>query len=151
MEKNVPLALRNNNPLNIRYSSGNKWIGQTGKNKGFAVFSDMVYGWRAAIILLVKYQRTGYDTIRKIVTRWAPPSENDTEAYIRDVCYHVSWSRPFRDAGDNIADVRITDFDALCRVAVAMAVVEIGFNLHRSVSDALNDACVRFSYKPLKK
>lgn len=144
------LAIRNNNPLNIRYSSGNKWIGQTGKNKGFAVFSDMVYGWRAAIVLLIKYQRSGYDTIRKIVTRWAPPSENDTEAYIRFVCHVCSTSRLFGCVDGDLADCRITEFNALTQVALAMSVYEIGSS-DRSIAAVLNDACTRFSYKPLKK
>ncbi|MEK6397859.1 MAG: hypothetical protein V4734_07215, partial [Terriglobus sp.] len=25
-------------------------------------------------------------TVRQVITRWAPPNENDTEKYIRDVC-----------------------------------------------------------------
>ena len=47
----------------------------------------MKYGLRAAFVLLRTYSsKYKLNSIRDIVTRWAPPSENDTEAYIRTVC-----------------------------------------------------------------
>lgn len=89
------LGLRNNNPLNIRYTPVNKWHGQTGCNKGFCTFSDIEFGWRAAIVLLRNYLRRGLDTPRKIISNWAPPSDdNDTEAYIRNAPY--PWSENYR-------------------------------------------------------
>lgn len=83
---------RNNNPGNIR--PGSNWQGMTGTatcglSGSFVVFSDPVYGIRAiAKDLLTKYGR-GLDTIRKIITVYAPPSENDTEAYIQSVSASV--------------------------------------------------------------
>lgn len=72
-----------NNPLNIRFSKSNSWLGQIGQNKGFAKFLSMSYGVRAAIILLMNYYRKYHlDTIGKIISRYAPSSENDTQAYI---------------------------------------------------------------------
>ena len=50
----------------------------------------MVYGYRAALKILDTYclrfrrEHLPYN-VRNIITRWAPPSENDTEAYIRHV------------------------------------------------------------------
>lgn len=79
------LGVVNKNPLNIRYSERNRWIGQIGSNKGFCVFSSMDYGLRAACLLVRKYIRRGDNTIAKIIRKWAPPSENDTSAYIRYV------------------------------------------------------------------
>lgn len=51
----------------------------------------MEYGIRAGFIILRKYM-SGYsgltekfNTIEKIIRRWAPPSENDSKAYIDSV------------------------------------------------------------------
>jgi hypothetical protein len=45
----------------------------------------MPYGYRAAFVTLATYNARGWNTIEKIVSRWAPPSENDTEKYIANV------------------------------------------------------------------
>lgn len=80
---------RNNNPGNIRPASYT-WQGQTGiavcgVSGRFVVFSSPVYGIRAIVKdLRTKYGR-GLNTIRKIITVYAPPSENNTEAYIQQV------------------------------------------------------------------
>lgn len=76
-----------NNPLNIRYSAGNKWKGQTGQNRGFVTFLDWRYGLRAAAVLLRTYLRKGINTPRAMITRFAPPEDgNSTELYITFVC-----------------------------------------------------------------
>lgn len=86
MEK--PRGIRNNNPLNIR--KGNNWQGELSpqSDKEFEQFESMTMGVRAGLKILRNYI-TGYDghrqpidTIEKIITRWAPPSENDTRKYI---------------------------------------------------------------------
>lgn len=83
-----PRGIRNNNPLNIR--KGNKWKGErpVQTDKAFEEFESMEYGIRAGFIILRKYV-TGYfgicpkfNTIEKIIRRWAPPTENDTQKYI---------------------------------------------------------------------
>lgn len=78
---------RNNNPLNIRPLK-NKQPGQTGVSGNFIVFSSIEYGYRTAIKLLWEYW-ADHDckTIRKIVTRWAPPEvdNNNTANYIASV------------------------------------------------------------------
>ena len=52
----------------------------------FVRFTTMAYGYRAAFCLLRTYRvKYGYNTIRKIIKRWAPPSENNTERYIQNV------------------------------------------------------------------
>ena len=47
----------------------------------------MAMGWRAAFVILTRtyYHNYRLFTIRKIIARWAPASENDTKAYIRKV------------------------------------------------------------------
>lgn len=76
---------RNNNPLNIRYNPRNQWRNQlTPDNKGFCRFATMQDGINAAARLLyVYYTRYNLNTIELIVSRWAPASENNVEAYIK--------------------------------------------------------------------
>lgn len=80
-------GFRNCNPLNIRNSNSYKWEGQIGQDsENFCIFKSMVYGVRAAFGLLRSYNHNHkIDTIRGIISRWAPPSENNTESYILHV------------------------------------------------------------------
>ena len=81
-------GLRNNNPGNIR-DDGTAWEGlATPRNDGtFLVFTDPVYGIRAMGRILSNYVNADGVTpsVTGIVSRWAPPSENDTASYIADV------------------------------------------------------------------
>lgn len=77
-----PIGLRNNNPGNL-VDSGTTWEGKIGSNGGFVVFDDVAWGIRAfATNLYSSITRYGTDTLRKYITRYAPPNENDTEGYI---------------------------------------------------------------------
>ncbi len=82
----APRGERNNNPGNIR-ASGAPWQGQTGVDPaGFAVFDTPAHGMRALARLLQNYQTVhGLDTVRKVISRYAPSSENNTGAYIAAV------------------------------------------------------------------
>lgn len=80
-------ALRNNNPGNIR--SGSPWQGLNSvqNDPDFVMFKAPRWGFRAMAITLVTYQdRYNLRTVRQIIGRWAPPTENKTEAYISHVC-----------------------------------------------------------------
>jgi hypothetical protein len=86
----TPRGIRNNNPGNIRYNKANpiKWLGlDTPPSDGaFCRFVYAKYGIRALAKLLLNYQdKYGLDTIRKIINRYAPDIENDTEAYVKYV------------------------------------------------------------------
>lgn len=81
----MPRGLRNNNPLNIRHSA-DRFQGEiAGTDKSFKTFSSLAYGYRAAFVILGTYLSQGFNTIEKIISRWAPPAENDTESYISQV------------------------------------------------------------------
>jgi len=89
-QKNMlPRGIRNNNPLNIRRSK-DQWKGmsKTQNDRSFCQFETLEYGWRAAFMLLTRtyYHKYRLYTIRMIVQRWAPPNENNTQAYIGNVC-----------------------------------------------------------------
>ncbi|MBQ8865062.1 MAG: hypothetical protein IJ020_02850 [Bacteroidaceae bacterium] len=82
-------GLRNCNPLNIRRVAGTKWKGQSTlqTDASFVCFNAMEWGIRAAFCILRTYARR-YQCLSPadIVGRWAPPHQNDTDAYIRNVC-----------------------------------------------------------------
>lgn len=85
MPANAPRGIRNNNPGNIQKGVG--FAGEVeGNDSRFATFRTPEDGIRATARNLLTYQRQhGLDTVRDIVNRWAPPSENDTGAYVQQV------------------------------------------------------------------
>lgn len=75
-----------NNPANIRYVSKNKWIGLVGQENGFCLFDTFHHGLRVLVVLLRRYiQDYDCNTVEKIISRFAPPTENNTRNYIRFV------------------------------------------------------------------
>lgn len=121
-QKEKPRGIRNNNPLNIRI--GNVWLGEVKENTDgeFEQFTSMIYGLRAAIVLLRRYIcHYHLNTIAQIVSRWAPSSENNTRLYINFV------SERLRIAND----VQIDFFDkgTICRLVEAMAYYECGSSI----------------------
>ena len=80
-------GLRNCNPGNIRQSRSNfKGEVRPSRDSAFKQFESMAYGYRAMFVLLNSYhKRYGLTTIREMISRWAPPTENFTEGYIRFV------------------------------------------------------------------
>ena len=91
--KKIPLGQRNNNPLNIRSVPGTRWKGSltpdpSPQGEGrFVRFVSIEFGLRAAYQILDTYGRKYHALcIEDIISRWAPPSENDTRAYIHSVC-----------------------------------------------------------------
>ena len=84
----LPRGIRNNNPLNIRRSKDQwKGLADAQTDRAFCQFKSLDYGWRAAFYLLTRtyYHKYRLYTIRTIIRRWAPPGENNTEAYIANV------------------------------------------------------------------
>ncbi|MBP5400753.1 MAG: hypothetical protein J6Y35_03900 [Bacteroidales bacterium] len=109
---------RNNNPFNIRYNAANNWVGQLGSDGAFCVFDTMGHGVRAGGILLRNYLKQGNNTISKILTKFAPTSDNNnTSKYIADV---------EKMSGIN-KDVVLKNSD-LWRIAVPMMYIESKYN-----------------------
>lgn len=82
----TPRGIRNNNPGNIRH--GDKWQGLSAAqtDSDFCQFKTPEHGIRAMARILMNYERRyGLDTVRKIIGRWAPATENNTEAYVEHV------------------------------------------------------------------
>jgi hypothetical protein len=79
----LPRGIRNNNPGNIEI--GDEWQGKTGEDPPFIIFQDITWGLRALATDIVNKINEGYNTITALITRYAPPSENDTQSYINQV------------------------------------------------------------------
>lgn len=80
-------GLRNLNPGNIRHSAVcYKGERRDATDRAFKQFESLEMGYRAIFVLLHTYKVRGYGrTIAQMISRYAPTSENDTEAYIRRV------------------------------------------------------------------
>lgn len=84
----TPRGIRLNNPGNIRHSK-DKWQGLSNiqDDPRFLKFIAPEWGIRAMVKILITYQtKYGCNNIAAIVYRYAPPEENNAEAYIRSLC-----------------------------------------------------------------
>ena len=91
------LGLRNNNPGNLIRTS-EPWKGKIPHSKNtdpkFEQFYELRYGLRAMIRNIITQINNGYNTIEKLITRYAPPSDNNKpEAYIKFVVNNLGAAR----------------------------------------------------------
>ena len=119
-------GLRNNNPLNIVKSLYNTWQGEIkpSRDKNFCQFETMAYGCRAALKLLrTYYEKYKCTTISKIVRRWAPETENNVLAYIRNVSRMTGIG-----ATTPLPPMKEETKIVWCDIVLAMATVECGLD-----------------------
>ncbi|MFC6121721.1 hypothetical protein ACFPZP_11745 [Citrobacter bitternis] len=84
----MTLAEKNNNPGNIR---GNTGLG------GFAGYATEQDGWDAMTRQLMSYfngtsaaaGNKRLQSVNDIISTWAPPSENDTDSYVKEVASYM--------------------------------------------------------------
>lgn len=113
-------GLENNNPGNIRRSRA-RYRGevQPSNDPDFKQFESPGWGYRAIFVLLDTYRiRYGLNTVRDMISRWAPPTENHTRNYIRNVAQAMGV------ADDEPIDTR--DKQTMLRFAAAISRVENG-------------------------
>lgn len=78
-----PRGIRNNNPLNLSYVSGQGAVGSDGR---FGIYDSPESGIAASERQLLLYQdRDRLNTLSQIIGKWAPANENDTGSYISQV------------------------------------------------------------------
>lgn len=114
MTQSLPRGIRNNNPGNIR-DSNDKWQGlaKIDNDTSFAVFEDPTWGIRALAVILITYQdRYKLRSIRTIINRWAPPSENNTDAYVNQV------ANACHKAADE--SINVHDYEIMCPLVEAI-------------------------------
>lgn len=136
-KKPQPRGIRNNNPLNIR--KGSSWKGErpVQTDQAFEEFVSMEWGIRAGI-KLIRNHITGFNgkrppanTIKKLISVWAPVTENNTEAYVRTVCLQTAIGR--NDL------LHASDRRSIIAIARAMAYVECGVWLEPELFESAYD------------
>ena len=113
-------GLRNNNPGNIRRSAV-RYKGEVrpSQDPDFRQFENMAWGYRAIFMVLHTYRvRHHLTTLAQMLSRWAPPSENRTDVYIRTVARQTGL-RP-----DEVLDTQ--DPQTMIPLAAAISRVENG-------------------------
>ena len=113
-------GMSNCNPGNIRRSR-TRYKGEVrpSRDPEFKQFASLEWGYRAIFVLLHTYRvRYGLGSLDGMIARWAPPSENDTGAYLRTVVR--------RSGVDPDAEIDTRDGPTMTRIAAAMARVENG-------------------------
>jgi hypothetical protein len=83
----TPRGIRNNNPGNIEWiaDASKRWRGMVSKDGRYGVFDTAANGVRAIGGEIRANFRRGQNTLREIIAEWAPPTENDTQSYLRSV------------------------------------------------------------------
>ena len=142
----LPRGIRNNNPLNIRRTGKDQWKGmaEVQNDRAFVQFKSLEWGWRAAFYLLTRtyYHKYRLYTIRAIISRWAPPQDNnDTSAYIANV------SRLTGIDPDDSLGIPSEQPARWMMVGVAMAIQENGL-IKREQSDARISSAEREDGRP---
>lgn len=115
----LPRGLRNNNPGNIRRNS-DIFQGEVNpsRDKEFKQFKNMAYGYRAMYKILSNYyNKYQLNTIRKMISRWAPENENNTAAYVSLVSSY---------SGVGPDDLISFDREQMIRIVAGMSRVENG-------------------------
>lgn len=124
-QASLDIGLRNNNPGDFR--TGEPWQGAIGSEGGFITFSDITWGLRAlALDIINNINGKGVDTISKFITKYAPPSENDTAGYISFVSAQTGIG-PDEQLG--------TDADTVFSLMRAIISKELGSGQAAMVSD----------------
>ena len=78
MNQQLPRGIRNNNPGNIRHGANWQGLNPNGRiiDPAFCVFTAPIYGIRALAKVLINYKKIhGLNTVRQIVSRYAPPND----------------------------------------------------------------------------
>lgn len=129
----TPRGIRNKNPLNIRI--GNDWMGESPVKSDplFEEFVSMEYGLRAGFIILRRYIQVYHrDTIRKIISSWAPSVENSTARYVQfvadDCCLDPDERLFFYDVKTMVALVSAMAYFE-CGVRISRDVIMLGYKL----------------------
>ena len=84
---------RNRNPGNLRYNPRIAWLGEDDPPQdpgGYCRFTDDFHGLRALAMDLYHKWARGLRTVEAIIAVYAPPAENDTAAYVKDVCQQLA-------------------------------------------------------------
>jgi hypothetical protein len=115
-----PRGIRNNNPLNLEYRQGQGAVSSDGR---FGVYANMEGGVAAASRQLLLYQdRDHLNTLKSIINKWAPASDNnDTAGYVKQVSGMLNI--------DPDQQIDLHDQNMMAALVIAMAKRETGKKL----------------------
>jgi hypothetical protein len=157
----LPRGIRSNNPGNIRV--GDPWQGLMPRDqmndaqkreKEFCVFSEPKWGIRALCRLLIAYKdKHKLDTVRGIITRWAPPKgkvgsktyTQNTEAYIAQVSVALGVS--------DLTKIDVYQYDIAKPLAKAIIKHENGVQPYDddTINEGIRLAGIEVPVKPLSQ
>lgn len=127
-------GIRNNNPANIRRGCTWKGLAEKQTDKEFCQFVTMTWGVRALLVTLRTYVvKHHLHTVREIITRWAPPSDdNNTEKYIEYIDDIIEYKCPKITLTLQAMDFKQEYQHSECilyLIAKEMCKIESGYNL----------------------
>lgn len=126
----LPRGLRNNNPGNLVKTTIN-WQGkvplENNTDSRFEQFVELRYGIRAKMRDLISDIKKGNNTIKKLITEFAPAFENNTAGYINSVVKMVG-------IGMDVPITSLTE-DTLVGLCKAIAFVENGSAFTSYITD----------------
>jgi hypothetical protein len=131
-------GLRNNNPGNLKLTSI-PWQGKIpksenkDKDKVFEQFTSIPFGLRAMLKDLINDISKGKNTVKKLISEYAPSTENNTTSYINSVCKSIGVTQ----------DQKITSVNRKFLTLLARAIlrVELG-NAHKEITDKDIDSSI---------
>lgn len=116
----LPRGIRNNNPGNLTRTSIS-WQGEVANNTDgrFEQFTQFVWGVRAMIRdISGDIKKDGDNTIRKLITKYAPSNENNTAGYISSLSTRTGYG------ADQILDA--DDKAVMARLVQQICIIENG-------------------------
>lgn len=118
----VPSNVKNNNPGNIRINKFNSWKGRVPIDKNtdgnFEQFTEKFWGVRAMTRIVKGWiDKNKANTISGIITKYAPPVENNTSEYIQFVS---------KETGIDPNTPVTTDKKTMKAIIMAMGTMESG-------------------------
>ncbi len=124
--KKMSRGIKNCNPGNIRRSRV-RYRGELhpSQDPDFKQFISMAWGYRAMFVLLDTYRkRYGLNTLRGMISRYAPPEENHTALYVEMICDFTGLTP------DKEIDTR--DEKVMIPIVMAMSRIENGCKANHS-------------------
>jgi len=143
-----PRGIRNNNPGNIRFLNSNEWVGKvpysknTDSGREFEQFTELRFGIRAKMVLIYNKVNSGTNTIAKLISNYAPPSENNTAAYINQVTAMTGIDK------NAVIELSEQSLIGLCK---AISLMENGAKYSAYITDSDYADAIAVFDRPLKK
>lgn len=115
------MALRFNNPGNIKLVPGTVWQGQAlpGDSSVFVTYNSLPFGYRALFKVIQTKINRGVNTINSIIYDYAPPGDNNpTESYVNFIENNTGINR--------YSVINPGDLDSIKKICYYISIFETG-------------------------